>query len=84
MTKILYISSSVTGKNSFSFPLGKAIVEKLQLANPDNTLIEHNLISNPLPHITETHLMAFATTAGQRVHRNFRKRPVYPMKRLQN
>ena len=66
MTKILYISSSVTGENSFSLPLGKAIVEKLQLANPDNTLVEHNLISNPLPHITETHLIAFATTAGQR------------------
>ena len=66
MTKILYISSSVTGENSFSIPLGKAIVEKLQLANPDNVLVEHNLLSNPLPHITTTLLTAFATTAGQR------------------
>jgi FMN-dependent NADH-azoreductase len=66
MTNILYISSSATGENSFSLPLGKAIVEKLQLANPDNKLVEHNLLRNPLPHITETHLTAFATPAGQR------------------
>jgi FMN-dependent NADH-azoreductase len=61
MKKILNITSSATGENSFSGKLSTAIVEKLQLKYPDSSLQKLNLGKNPLPHLDEVHLAAFFT-----------------------
>jgi FMN-dependent NADH-azoreductase len=61
MKKILNITSSAKGENSFSGKLSTAIVEKLQTKYPDSSLQTLNLGKNPLPHLDEVHLAAFFT-----------------------
>lgn len=61
MKKILNITSSAKGENSFSGKLSTAIVEKLQTKYPDISLQTLNLGKNPLPHLDEVHLAAFFT-----------------------
>lgn len=64
--KILHLITSPRGKDSFSIKLGNAIVEKLQAANADSTLITRNLTVNPFPHLEEVHLTSFFTPAESR------------------
>ncbi|WP_316825074.1 FMN-dependent NADH-azoreductase [Pedobacter miscanthi] len=59
--KILHLISSPRGAASFSIKLGNAIVEKLQAVNPDSTLITHNLVESPFPHLEEVHINSFFT-----------------------
>ncbi|WP_339921693.1 hypothetical protein [uncultured Flavobacterium sp.] len=47
MKKILNITSSATGENSFSGKLSTAIVEKLQTKYPNSSLQTVNLGKNP-------------------------------------
>ena len=57
---ILKIDSSITGEQSVSRQLTTAIVDQLVLRNLDQRVIERDLASEPLDHIT---LAAFADTA---------------------
>lgn len=59
--KILHLITSPRGAASFSIKLGNAIVEKLTTANPDSTIITHDLTSTPFPHLEEVHLNSFYT-----------------------
>ncbi|TCD27055.1 FMN-dependent NADH-azoreductase [Pedobacter psychrodurus] len=59
--KILHLISSPRGEASFSTKLGNAIVEKLQVANPNSSLITHNLTDSPFPHLEEVHINSFFT-----------------------
>ncbi|TBO41830.1 FMN-dependent NADH-azoreductase [Pedobacter kyonggii] len=59
--KILHLISSPRGEASFSIKLGKAIVEKLQAANPGSSLVTHNLTDSPFPHLEEVHINSFFT-----------------------
>lgn len=61
MKKILLITSSVKGKDSFSIRLSNAILEKLTAAYPGSSVYTRDLTVNPLPHLDETHLGAFFT-----------------------
>ncbi|MFV5699827.1 FMN-dependent NADH-azoreductase [Flavobacterium sp. ZT3R17] len=61
MKKILNITSSAKGENSFSSKLSTSIVEKLQTQYPDSSLQTLDLGKNPFPHLDEVHLAAFFT-----------------------
>lgn len=45
--------------------LGNAIVDKLQAKYPDSVVTTLNLVTDPFPHLSATHLEAFYTPAGQ-------------------
>jgi FMN-dependent NADH-azoreductase len=64
--KILQLISSPRGAASTSIKLSEAIVQKLQEANPDSTLIVHDLTKNAFPHLEEVHLNSFFTPAESR------------------
>ncbi len=65
MKKILHIVSSPRGEASYSIKLGRAVIEKLQEANPENEVKEINLTDNGAPHLESTHLQAFFTPKEQ-------------------
>ena len=50
---ILKIDSSITGENSVSRLLTRSITDQLAAADPQATVIERDLVSNPLAHLTE-------------------------------
>jgi FMN-dependent NADH-azoreductase len=52
MPTILRIDSSITGANSVSRQLTSRIVEQLSASHPDAMLIERDLVSEPLAHLT--------------------------------
>ena len=62
---ILHLISSPRGGNSISIKLGKGIVDKLRVANPEATLQVRNLATHPFPHLEEGHLAAFNAPAEQ-------------------
>ena len=49
---ILRVDSSITGENSVSRQLTGRIVEQLRASKPDATLIERDLVADPLAHLT--------------------------------
>lgn len=57
---ILHIDSSISGESSVSRTISRAIVDQLLKANPEAELIERDLVSDPLPHLT---LASFNDTA---------------------
>ncbi|MEO6359175.1 MAG: NAD(P)H-dependent oxidoreductase [Sphingomicrobium sp.] len=57
---ILKIDSSITGENSVSRILTARIVDQLRAARPDARIVERDLVSEPLDHLT---LPAFADAA---------------------
>ena len=57
---ILKIDSSITGENSVSRTLTRSIVDQLIASNPGASVVERDLVSEPLDHLT---LAAFADTA---------------------
>lgn len=50
--KILHIDSSVSGADSVSRQLSRAVVEKLQAEQPAAEVVYRDLGSEPLPHLT--------------------------------
>ncbi len=66
MTTILHIDSSVRSQGSLTRQLGAEVIAKLQAANPGATIVTRDVVSNPLPHLTEQHIGAFFTPAEQR------------------
>ncbi len=60
--KILHITSSIRGDQSFSTKLSTLIIEKLQKRNTGSILVTRNLAETHLPHLTETHVKAFANS----------------------
>jgi FMN-dependent NADH-azoreductase len=66
MTTILHIDSSVRSQGSLTRQLGAEVIAKLQAANPAATVVTRDVVSNPLPHLTEQHIGAFFTPAEQR------------------
>lgn len=66
MTTILHIDSSVRSQGSLTRQLGAEVIAKLQAANPAATVVTRDVVSSPLPHLTEQHIGAFFTPAEQR------------------
>ena len=58
MKKILHVISSPRGNESVSIQLGNAIVDKLKSEYPGTTVKETNLVTDPLPHLDGTLLVA--------------------------
>jgi FMN-dependent NADH-azoreductase len=57
---ILHIDASINGENSASRAISRSIVNQLLAANPNGTLVERDLVTEPLPHLT---LDAFADSS---------------------
>ncbi|WP_028100499.1 FMN-dependent NADH-azoreductase [Pseudoduganella violaceinigra] len=66
MANVLYINSSVRNAGSLSRQLSAEFIAKWQAANPADTVIERDLASNPVPHLTEQMMGAFFTPADAR------------------
>jgi len=66
MTTILHINSSIRSAGSVSRQLSSEFVSKWKAANPGDVVIERDLASNPVPHLTEQMMGAFFTPADQR------------------
>jgi FMN-dependent NADH-azoreductase len=66
MTTILHIDSSVRSQGSLTRQLGAEVIAKLQAADPGAKVVTRDVVSNPLPHLTEQHIGAFFTPAEQR------------------
>jgi FMN-dependent NADH-azoreductase len=65
MKKIIHITSSTKGANSFSTRLGKAIIEKLLVQHPGSSVTTRDLIANPAPYISVEEVAAFYTPEDQ-------------------
>jgi FMN-dependent NADH-azoreductase len=65
MKKIIHITSSTNGEQSFSTQLGKAIIEKIQAQHVDALVTERDLISHPAPVLSGSHVAAFFTPEDQ-------------------
>jgi FMN-dependent NADH-azoreductase len=50
---ILHIDSSINGENSASRAISRSIVEQLRRTDPDVETVTRDLVSQPLPHLTE-------------------------------
>ncbi|MFD1605622.1 FMN-dependent NADH-azoreductase [Flavobacterium artemisiae] len=59
--KILQITTSTNGENSFSNQLSNAIIEKLIIAQPDTQVQTLDLTKTPLPYLTGSHISAVYT-----------------------
>jgi FMN-dependent NADH-azoreductase len=66
MRKILNITSSVKGKDSFSNQLSTAIIEKLKTDYPGSTVLTRDLVKNPFPNFEEALLGAFYAPEASR------------------
>lgn len=66
MTKLLYLNSSVRNNGSVSRLLSSEFVSKWKAANPTSSVVERDLASNPVPHLTEQMMGAYFTPADQR------------------
>jgi len=65
MKKIIHITSSTKGANSFSTQLGKAIIEKLVIHYPGSSVITNDLIETPAPYVATGEVAAFYTPEDQ-------------------
>jgi FMN-dependent NADH-azoreductase len=52
MTQILHIASSSNTTSSFSRQLGALTIAELKNVLPDATIVERDLVDNPIPHIS--------------------------------
>jgi len=66
MSKLLYLNSSVRNTGSVSRLLSSEFVTKWKAANPTASVIERDLASHPVPHLTEQMMGAYFTPADQR------------------
>lgn len=65
MKRILHLISSLQGKDSYSFKLGNAIVERIQEKYAGSTLEELNLVDTEMPHLTPAVLRTFSIPGDQ-------------------
>lgn len=61
--KLLRVITSFKGKESMSFQLGNAIVEKIKTQHPEIDIIIRNLTKDEIPHLNELHFNSFMTPA---------------------
>jgi len=61
--KILRLITSFKGKDSQSFQLGNAIVEKIKTEHPETGVTVRDLTKNEMPHLNEVHFTSFITPA---------------------
>lgn len=66
MKKILNITSSISGANSYSIKLANAIINRIQSVYPGSTVKTYDLAKNPLPYLGAAHFEAFQIPAEQR------------------
>jgi len=66
MAKVLYINSSVRSGGSLSRQLSAEFIAKWKAAQPADTIVERDLVAQPVPHLTEEMMGAFFTPAEQR------------------
>jgi FMN-dependent NADH-azoreductase len=66
MANVLHINSSVRSSGSLSRQLSSEFVAKWQASNPADTIVERDLATQPVPHLTEQMMGAFFTPAEQR------------------
>jgi FMN-dependent NADH-azoreductase len=50
--KLLHLDSSILGENSVSRSVSAAVVDQLKSAHPDLQATYHDLVAQPLPHLT--------------------------------
>ncbi|MGF7080969.1 FMN-dependent NADH-azoreductase [Mucilaginibacter sp. UYCu711] len=65
MKRILYLTSSIQGSQSYSIKLGNAIVEKAKEKYPDSTVEEVNLVDLEIPHLNPDILRSMFTPGDQ-------------------
>lgn len=61
--KLLRVITSFKGKESMSFQLGNAIVEKIKTQHPEIDTVIRNLTKDEIPHLNELHFNSFMTPA---------------------
>jgi FMN-dependent NADH-azoreductase len=66
MANVLYINSSVRSSGSLSRQLSAEFIAKWKAAHPADTIVERDLASHPVPHLSEEMMGAFFTPAEQR------------------
>lgn len=66
MKKILKITSSFRGEDSFSTKLADAVVEKLMTSDPESSVKTMDLTDKPFPHLDELHFNSFFTPESDR------------------
>ncbi|MDV6167528.1 NAD(P)H-dependent oxidoreductase [Flavobacterium sp. DG1-102-2] len=66
MKKILTITSSISGANSYTIKLADAIIARIQAIYPGSTVKTYDLAKNPLPHLEAAHFEAFQVPAELR------------------
>ncbi|UGQ47532.1 FMN-dependent NADH-azoreductase [Massilia endophytica] len=66
MANVLYINSSVRTSGSLSRQLSAEFIAKWKAAHPADTIVERDLASRPVPHLSEEMMGAFFTPAEQR------------------
>jgi FMN-dependent NADH-azoreductase len=66
MSKLLHINSSVRTSGSVSRQLTAEFIEKWQGARPEFQIVERDLASHPVPHVTEQAIGAYFTPAESR------------------
>lgn len=65
MKRVLHLISSLQGKESHSFRLGRTIVERIQEKYPGSILEEVNLVDIEMPHLKPSVLSAFFVPGDQ-------------------
>lgn len=66
MTTVLHISSSVRSTGSTSREMAAEFLSKWKTSRPGDIVVERNLATDPVPHLTEQMMGAFFTPAAQR------------------
>jgi len=66
MATVLHINSSVRTQGSISRQLTAEFLAQWKIAQPADRIIERDLASNPVPHLTEQLMGAFFTPVDQR------------------
>jgi FMN-dependent NADH-azoreductase len=66
MSTLLHINSSIRSNGSASRQLTAEFVQKWKAAHPDGRVVERDLASQPVPHLTEQTIGAFFTAAEAR------------------
>ncbi|MBC6113004.1 FMN-dependent NADH-azoreductase [Pedobacter fastidiosus] len=65
MKRILYLTSSIQGSQSYSIKLGNAIVKMAQEKYPDSTVEQVNLVDLEIPHLNPNILRSMFTPGDQ-------------------
>ena len=66
MTKLLFVNSSIFGKHSKSRTIAQDFIETWRRDHPGTVVVERDVGSDPLPHITAEKMGAIMTPADKR------------------